>query len=572
MNVLNKIIIAFFGLLSLAMLTGALGTGAVFYLDWKAGRLIERHGSEAALSSRAAFLAHSALRLESEISANPLLLQQSPLRNRWTQTFADLDAALAETEKNGEKKDADVEESRRLLGAYRTAARTLGEMVDTGFLRLPLQVVPILGPHAGSLASIAKTSEARAQAAFENIQAAPAIFSGTARTIAVICGTVVGTGTILVVIMSISIFRTLSGPIRVTLDLATKMSSGDLTVEFESKRTDEFGRIWKAFKSIVHRLREVLGQVASVSRQVASVSHHVSEATNQFSLNAQTQASASEEISAAVEELIASIQTVANDAREQVRLVGDLSSGLTELSGRIADTDERFKQGRTVAASLVDEAHLAQAAMGTLRSSMEGITENSQRVSEIVEIISDISDRINLLSLNASIEAARAGDAGRGFAVVATEISRLADQTAASIKNISQLTLENEQEVRGGADSTAATASGLGRIQEGVQSLASVIEDLSMAMAAQVAANSTVSRSLSTLEVSADGIRQASAEQSQSTDEIARSIQEITGMSQNTAGRAEDLAKTASDLRRMAGVVSDRLGFFKITEDPGESA
>lgn len=563
MNVLNKIIIAFFGLLALAMITGALGTGAVFYLDWKAGRLIEEHGSAAANASRAAFVAGSALRLESEVAANPLLLQQGPVRARWSQTFTDLESALNRLQGQGAK-DADLEEARRLLGGYRAAAKTLEDLAAAGFLRLPVEAAPILSPHAGSLAFIARTTEARAGRSFENIQAAPALFSETARTIAFICGGIVGTGTILVVIMSISIFRTLREPLRVTLDLATKMSGGDLTVEFEASRKDEFGRIWQAFRSIIHRLREVLGQVASVSRQVASVSQSVSEATHQFSQNAQTQASASEEISAAVEELIASIQTVANDAREQVRLVGDLSSGLTELSGRISDTDERFQQGRTVAASLVEEAHRAQAAMGTLRSSMDGITENSQRVSEIVEIISDISDRINLLSLNASIEAARAGDAGRGFAVVATEISRLADQTAASIKNISQLTLENEQEVRGGADSTAATAAGLERIGDGVRSLASVIEDLSTAMAAQVAANSTVSRSLSILEVSADGIRQASAEQSLSTDEIAKSIQEITGMSQSTAGRAEELAKTASDLRRMAGVVSDRLGFFKI--------
>lgn len=564
MNVLNKIIIAFFGLLSLAMLTGALGTGAVFYLDWKAGNLINGHGSQAANASKAAFLVRAAVELEAEIAANPLLLQQKPMRDRWAQALSDLEAALEQVEKRGSERDKDVVESKRLLASYRSAAKSLSDLADSGFLRLPVQSTAIMGPHAGSLAFIGRTTEARARSAFADIQAAPAVFSETAHMIALISGAIVGTGTILVVIMSISIFRTLREPLRITLDRATKMSSGDLTVEFDSGRKDEFGRIWGAFSSIVHRLREVLGQVGSVSRQVASVSQHVSEATSGFSSNAQTQAASSEEISAAVEELIASIQTVANDAREQVRLVADLSAGLTELSGRITETDSRFRQGRTVAATLLEEANLAQAAMGTLRASMDGISENSERVSDIVEIISDISERINLLSLNASIEAARAGDAGRGFAVVATEISRLADQTAASIKNISQLTLENEQEVRGGADSTAATASGLEKIQEGMQSLSSVIEDLSTAMAAQVAANATVSRSLGILQVSADGIRQASAEQSRSTDEIARSIQDITSMSQSTAARAEELAKTAADLRRMSVVVSDRLGFFKI--------
>ena len=81
--------------------------------------------------------------------------------------------------------------------------------------------------------------------------------------------------------------------------------------------------------------------------------------------------------------------------------------------------------------------------------SITNITESSQQVTDIISIIDDISDKINLLSLNAAIEAARAGEAGRGFAVVADEISKLADQTAASINDIDSLIRKNNNESHG---------------------------------------------------------------------------------------------------------------------------
>ena len=93
----------------------------------------------------------------------------------------------------------------------------------------------------------------------------------------------------------------------------------------------------------------------------------------------------------------------------------------------------------------------------------------------IVGIINDISDKINLLSLNAAIEAARAGDAGRGFAVVADEISKLADQTAHSIKEISDLIQENETEISRGTENVRASVEMISQIISGVNVISEFI-------------------------------------------------------------------------------------------------
>jgi methyl-accepting chemotaxis protein len=102
---------------------------------------------------------------------------------------------------------------------------------------------------------------------------------------------------------------------------------------------------------------------------------------------------------------------------------------------------------------------------------MKKIGASSGEMTGIVEIINSISDQINLLSLNAAIEAARAGDAGRGFAVVADAISKLADQTATSIKDIDGLIRANTEEIERGISNARTTIETISGIIEGVESI-----------------------------------------------------------------------------------------------------
>ncbi len=567
MTILNKILIAFVGLLSLAMFAGGLGTIAVFYMDAKARSMISLDTQAAVMTTRAAIRAKDIPALEKEFTAN---LASEAVRQatqkKWAECLAELTQILKEIENLPRQEEKPPLAD---LLKYQAATQSLILGVQAGTITGAAQVETILAEYSKPINDMTLWTQKQSEAAHSRLQAFPEMMARVTRIVVIVCGSLVGFGTLVVIYLSLSIYNALRKPLRQTLALTSQVANGDLTVEFPTHKKDEFGRIWGALRGLVDRLRDTIGQVTSVSGRVSEVSQSVSDVTSQFSLNAQSQASTSEEISAAVEELVASIQTVANDAKEQVRTVETLTARLRDLSGRISETDSGFKSGRTLTTDLVMEAKQAQTAMEKLRVSMDGITSNSQRVSEIVEIISDISERINLLSLNASIEAARAGDAGRGFAVVASEISRLADQTAASIKSISDLTTENEREVQGGADSTAATASGLQRMQTGMASLERLIEELSKAVTAQVKANESVSESLGTLQISADAIRLASSEQSLSTDEIARSITDITEKSQNTAERAEELANTAGELRRLANVVTERLAFFKTGHTSG---
>lgn len=280
-----------------------------------------------------------------------------------------------------------------------------------------------------------------------------------------------------------------------------------------------------------------------------------------FSANTQQQAAAIEEVTASVEEISAGIDSVAGIARGQ----SDGQAGLTEvlngLSKIIAQMNTIIAETLKETNSVADSAAAGEKSLVSMSEGMKKIGNSSQEMTNILGIIHDISDQINLLSLNAAIEAARAGDAGRGFAVVADEISKLADRTSTSLKEIEILIKTNDAEIQRGSAGVNAAVSTISMIIKGVNAIDERIQSLVEYTAQQIDANNHVNERTEELRKRSEEIRVATAEQKGAVAEIARTTSEINTLSQSNSFGAVEMANEAQGL---VGMVSD---FNRVIEE-----
>ncbi|TRU34442.1 MAG: HAMP domain-containing protein [Microcystis aeruginosa Ma_MB_F_20061100_S20] len=310
------------------------------------------------------------------------------------------------------------------------------------------------------------------------------------------------------------------------LDDVEGAARGDLTVEAEVS-ADVLGAVADAFNLTIQNLREIVRQVKKAAKQVNQASTNSESFARNQSSDALRMA---EELAAtlnSVQMMTDSIQRVAENAREAEEVAR--TSSITALKG--GDSVER-----TVAGILQIRDTVSETARKVKR-----LAEASQEISKIVAVVSQIASRTNLLALNASIQAARAGDAGRGFAVVADEVRQLAYRSAKSLKEIEQIVLQIQSE----------TGSVMMAMEEGIQQVIDVTERSEQAKKS-LEDIIQVSNRIDTLvrSITADTVKQR--ENSLNVAQVMQSVeltaQETSQESQQVAGSLQKLVSISREL------------------------
>jgi methyl-accepting chemotaxis protein len=317
-------------------------------------------------------------------------------------------------------------------------------------------------------------------------------------------------------------------------------------------------------KDQLERTTALLNSVRGISTELSTASGEMASTSGAFSNNAQSQAASVEEITATVDEISAGIDNVAAGASDQVERITRLVETIDRLTGIIHDVERKTSEAARVTGSISDMARDGEAGMREMNESMGAIGESSREMTGIIAIINDISDRINLLSLNASIEAARAGDAGRGFAVVADEISKLADQTSRSVKEIDGHIRKTESEISRGAGGVAGVVRTIDAIINGVTRIRAMIEDVNTGMGGQLETNSRVNDEVSRVKERSEQIFNAASEQKLAIDEIVRSISIINELTQSNAAGAVEMAENSERVASLAGGLRERVDSFSM--------
>ncbi len=314
------------------------------------------------------------------------------------------------------------------------------------------------------------------------------------------------------------------------------------------------------------RIRHIIKGIQDMIISLSVSSEEIASTCDSLAQNLQTEASSTEEISATVEELSAIQNNITDDSKVQFESINNLTEKMSDLSDMINLLGIETKETMSLTENISKQAQEREKSLNDMTNSMGKIGQSSGEMINSVKIINDISDQINLLSLNAAIEAARAGDAGRGFAVVADEISKLADQTAQSIKNIDQLIKDNENEISKGIDNVDDTVKTMSNIIHEVNNITEKMNVISQNMEKQMYANYVVNSETDQIKHRSDQIKICTEEQKIAFDEITKSMNSISELTQNNASGSEEISSNSDQIVKMSEDLNNEISFFQTTK------
>lgn len=240
-----------------------------------------------------------------------------------------------------------------------------------------------------------------------------------------------------------------------------------------------------------------------------------------------------DQIAGGADQIALGSQSLSQAATQQASGVEEINSALSEVSGQARQNAQSSEEAHKLAAGAAESARKGNRKMQELSSIMERINASSENINKVVKVIDDIAFQTNLLALNANVEAARAGKYGKGFAVVAEEVRSLAEKSAASVRETTEMVEETINNIAQGATATKGTETELAAILEGTGKVADFLQEI---------AQSSRDQALSIEQIT------------QGLDQIDQATQANTAGAEESASASEELASQAQELRALVAL------------------
>jgi methyl-accepting chemotaxis protein len=311
-------------------------------------------------------------------------------------------------------------------------------------------------------------------------------------------------------------------------------------------------------------IRGLTSQILDTARGSASASDKLASHAENLMESAREQVATTEETSAAVEQLTSAAEHVVSIIRQQTDNVERNRQNSQAMVQSMVDMQTDMDKLKGLAMESSDRATEGEATINQAVAAMQEIRSQAARIGEIINLITDISDQTNLLSLNASIEAARAGEGGRGFAVVADEISRLADRTGDSVKEIKKLIDLTGHAVENGSVQFSMAAGHFKDIIHRVTAIDTSATNLQSTVKELVNKGQGIGEGTKRVTDFARDVERAAMEQKEAMTEMNQNIQTISERSQSVGRSAEDLASLVREMAQQAEFLKNLVSQFKV--------
>jgi methyl-accepting chemotaxis protein len=334
--------------------------------------------------------------------------------------------------------------------------------------------------------------------------------------------------------MSYILTKSISNPISALAENADRIAKGDLTVQTPSEsRADEIGTLNASFAMMVKNLRDVQTDLSEGISVLSSSSSEILATTTQIASGAAETASAVSETTSTVEE----VKQTTDLASQKAKSVAEGSQKASAIA----------QSGQKAIDEVIASMHRVQEQMESIADNVVQLAEKSQAIGEIIVTVNDISEQSNILAVNASIEAAKAGEQGKGFGVVAQEIRTLAEQSKEATGQVRTILTDIQ---RGVSAAVMATEQGNRTVSESMKQSTEAGESI------RVLAGTVTESAKAAIQIAA-----SSQQQLVGMNQIVQSMENIKQASQQNMAstrQAEDTAKTLHDLGQKLKQIANR--------------
>lgn len=356
---------------------------------------------------------------------------------------------------------------------------------------------------------------------------------------------------------------TLLQPIHHTIDGLKIISTGNIQSKLDTKTNDELGDLTNMINQFTEKLHSVISIVKKTIFQIEKSASNVNTASEKFVQNSQTQSESITEIDDSVKNFYQFNDSITQTVNAQFHSLNSLTDSIKELSNSMQSVNKSMKEISSLTDSISTHAEEGSQSIDSMTKSIDRIDQSSKKITDIVRIINDISNQINLLALNASIEAARAGDVGRGFDVVAGEISKLADKTATSLKDINELVHKNTEDIKNGSKIANNTIHTISNIINDIKLITNMIKNLTSLISNQIQINQLVNESLTDLSDESVGIKNSIFKQKESVKHISDKIDTFNQLSRSYYSSGEAIINSFQEIVKLSSTLNQSISYFK---------
>lgn len=362
---------------------------------------------------------------------------------------------------------------------------------------------------------------------------------------------------LLVIFTTVFLLRRMLKPIGTIVAAADEIVAGNLDIHLEIKSEDEVGMLAHAFRTMSRNLQAIILDIDNVLSEMANGNFRVHTQTEDRyvgayqsllqsirRINASLSSTLSEinvaadQVSGGADQVAAGSQALSQGSTEQASSVQELAATITEISSQVSENAGRAMSAKDKAVAVSGKVTEGNQQMQETLAAMGDIRSSSDEISKIIKTIEDIAFQTNILSLNAAVEAARAGSAGKGFAVVADEVRNLAGKSAEAAKT-----------------TTALIQQALASVEHGTKSLDTTAQTLNVVVG-----------SVNEITEEVQQIADASEAQASAIEQVTLGIDQISSVVQTNSATAEESAAASEELSSQATMLKALVGKFKLKD------